>query len=152
MFCHPLTGHLMPADASAPLNKRTAPSSNSFSLCYLFRKNEILLSPMFCLFLSPNFFHAWSPNYCGVVALAVFFLSCCSSFEVFHIIIVVERWRRWCECWCCRLPDCHPTSSLQGSKARALFTDGKRFWKKLMQGTVNNTKSKSASHMKSADC
>ena len=142
MFCCPLTDHLMPADASAPLNKRTAPSSNSFSLCYLFRKNEILLSPMFCFVSSypPIFFHAWSPNYCGVVALAVFFLSCCcSSFEVFHIIIVVERWRRWCECWCCRLPDCHPTSSLQGSKARALFTDGKRFWKKLMQGTVNTT-------------
>ena len=153
MFCRPLTDHLMPADASAPLNKRTAPSSNSFSLCYLFRKMKFCCRQCFVFFLSPNFFHAWSPNYCGVVALAVFFLSCCcSSFEVFHIIIVVERWRRWCECWCCRLPDCHPTSSLQGSKARALFTDGKRFWKKLMQRTVN-TKSKRLVHnMTSADC
>ena len=112
MFCRPLTDHLMPADASAPLNKRTAPSSssNSFSLRYLFRKMKFCCRQ--CFVFSPNlFFHAWSPNYCGVVALAVFFLSCCcSSFEVLHIIIVVERrWQwRWCECWCCRLPDCHP--------------------------------------------
>jgi len=56
MFCYPLTDHLMPADASAPLNKRTAPSSNSFSLRYLFRKNEILLSPMFCFLPIPQFF------------------------------------------------------------------------------------------------
>ena len=56
MFCHPLTDHLMPADASAPLNKRTAPSSNSFSLCYLFRKMKFCCRQCSVFFLSPNFF------------------------------------------------------------------------------------------------
>ena len=136
MFCYPLTDHLMPADASAPLNKRTAPSFFKLFLSSLPLSKKWNFAVANVLFFLP-IPQLWSPNYCGVVALAVFFLSCCSSFEVFHIIIVVERWRRWCECWWCRLPDCHPTSSLQGSKARALFTDGKRFWKKLMQRTVN---------------
>ena len=125
---------------SAPLNKRTAPSFFKLflSLRYLFRKNEILLSPMFCFLPIPQFF----PR-----VISELLWRCCSCCFLSFLLFIFwsisyynsswERWRRWCECWCCRLPDCHPTSSLQGSKARALFTDGKRFWKKLMQGRVN---------------
>ena len=87
---------LMPADA-APLNERRLLqlflSSLPLSKKNLFVANVSLLCVIPPCCLASNFFHivVWSPNYCGVVALAVFFLVLVVvlSFEVFHIIIVV---------------------------------------------------------------
>merc|ERR1719192_3163597 len=65
---------------SAPLNKRTAPSFFKLflSLRYLFRKNEILLSPMFCfVFLSPN---------CDLRITAALLLLLFSFFLVVHLL------------------------------------------------------------------
>jgi len=108
--------HFMPADA-APLNERRLFPSLFLSLFVTsFEKN--FGRQYFPVCYPPCFrfnFHVWSPNYCGVVALAVFFLVVVLSFEVFHIIIVDVV------VWMLDVVDCRPLSVhllllLQGSK------------------------------------